>query len=169
MSDDVAGPPARRPTSPEDFPATGPYSIPSILQRAAARVLDALLIGLPIALALLGEVRIEGDEVVLDEIPAWVVPAQIGLQIVYETVAVALWGRTLGKLLLGLRVSRFVDGKRPTWTQSAQRIVLPSVPGALPFEGAGFLEVGVYLTSVLDPLRRGWHDRYAGTVVLRTR
>ena len=163
------GPATHRPTRPEDFPRSGPYALGTIWQRALARTFDVLLVALPLAVALLATAEVRDGQLVVDEVPGWVLPAQVGIQVVYETIAVALWGRTLGKLLLGLRVTRFSDGKRPGWGQSAQRIVLPSVAWAIPIDGSGVLAAGVYLTSVFEPLRRGWHDRYAGTIVLRTR
>lgn len=161
--------PPRRPTEPGDFPRSGPYALGAIWQRALARLFDVFLVAIPVAVALLATTEVRDGQLVVEDVPRWVVPVQVGLQVVYETIAVALWGRTLGKLLLGLRVTRFVDGKGPSWGQSAQRIVLPSVAWAIPIDGAALLAAGVYLTSVFDPLRRGWHDRYAGTIVLRTR
>lgn len=162
-------PPARRPTAPEDFPRSGPYALGAVWQRALARLFDLLVVALPLSVVLLATADLQEGQLVLDEVPGWLIPAQIGGQVVYETVLVALWGRTLGKALLGLRVTRFVDGRRPSWTQSAQRIVLPAAAWAVPVDGAVLLAGGVYLTSVFEPLRRGWHDRYAGTIVLRTR
>lgn len=167
MTDEGAAP--RRPTRPEDFPRSGPYALGQIWQRALARLFDVGLVALPLAVVVLATAEVQDGQLVVEDVPGWIVPAQVGVQVVYETIAVALWGRTLGKLLLGLRVTRFADGKRPSWAQSAQRILLPSVAWAVPVEGSGAIAAGVYLTSAFEPLRRGWHDRYAGTIVLRTR
>lgn len=163
------GSPARRPTEPGDFPRSGPYALGAVWQRALARLFDLLLVSLPLAVVLLATADIQDGQLVLEEVPGWLVPAQVGAQVVYETILVALWGRTLGKALLGLRVTRFADGQRPTWTQAAQRILVPAAAWAVPIDGSVLLAGGVYLTSVFEPLGRGWHDRAAGTIVLRTR
>ena len=46
-----------------------------------------------------------------------------------------------------------------------------SLPRAavLPIEIAGMLSAAVSATFVILPLRRGWPDLYAGTIVIRTR
>jgi uncharacterized RDD family membrane protein YckC len=70
----------------------------------------------------------------------------------------SLSGQTLGKLLTG---SRVVDrrGRALGFGRAALRLVATLV-AALPL-GAGF--IGLWT----DPERRGWHDRLAGTKVIR--
>jgi uncharacterized RDD family membrane protein YckC len=158
-----------RPTDPEDFPATGPFSLASIPQRALGRVMDLVVVALPFALATLPFLEIEGDEVRVEGLPWWFAVAQVAAAIAYDTVAVALWGRTLGKVATGTRVVRYVDGERPPWSRALQRTLLPNAAGAVPIPLAPALEAAVYLSAVSHPLRRGWHDRSAGTLVVRTR
>lgn len=154
------------PRVPSDFPAQGPASLASIGQRAAARIIDVLLVALPGALAILPFLTIEGNEVRIDnEVGATAVA--VGLSVLYETVLVGSWGRTLGKAVLGLRVARLVDGERPHWHQAAIRALLPASISVIPV--VGVLSLGVYLSAALHPIRQGLHDRAAGTVVVRTR
>jgi uncharacterized RDD family membrane protein YckC len=70
----------------------------------------------------------------------------------------SLSGQTLGKLLTG---SRVVDrrGRALGFARAATRLAA-TVIAALPL-GAGF--IGLWT----DPERRGWHDRIAGTKVIR--
>ena len=83
----------------------------------------------------------------------------------YEVVLTATQGATLGKRALHLRVVRRVDGSLPGWGRCVVRWLVPA---------AGLLaclvgELVVYASPLLDGTgyNRGWHDRLAGTVVIR--
>jgi uncharacterized RDD family membrane protein YckC len=86
----------------------------------------------------------------------------------YETVMVALLGRTVGKIAVGTRVVRFVDGGRPGWSEAAMRSLVPLALGAIPQVGV-FLAAFVYSLAFWNPLRQGLHDRAAGTLVVLNR
>lgn len=158
---------APRPPGVDDFPETGPNSLASIGQRAAARIIDTLIIAIPFFLLAIPFIRIDGENLIFDT-PLWFVAINLVVGIAYEVIMLTLLGRTLGKWLLGIRVARYADGDKPKATQAGQRVLLPSVPGALP-DPFNLLEIGVYLTAISHPLRRGIHDHAAGTVVVRTR
>jgi uncharacterized RDD family membrane protein YckC len=49
------------------------------------------------------------------------------LYLVYEVVMVAIFGRTLGKLAVGVRVVRVADGRRPGLIRSFLRNLTPTV------------------------------------------
>lgn len=85
----------------------------------------------------------------------------------YEPLMVALWGATLGKLAMGIRVVRFADGARASMGQSWLRTALPAAAGVLTL-GAGWLVVMFVLGLSVTPRRqrRGWHDTLAGTLVV---
>jgi uncharacterized RDD family membrane protein YckC len=85
---------------------------------------------------------------------------------VYETLMIALLGRTVGKLALGTRVVRAVDGARPGWTEATMRALVPLSLGAIPRVGV-VLGVLVYSLALWNPLRQGLHDKAAGTLVVR--
>lgn len=76
-------------------------------------------------------------------------------------------GATLGKRLLGLRVTDHATGARPTIGQAARREVLVAA-SAIPFIGPIAAAVGwvaAAVTASRHEHRRGWHDRFAGTAV----
>lgn len=151
------------------FPIVGPGSRPPIGLRALARLIDLVPIFLVFLLASLPWVRISGGSTVnVDDIPLWLFPAVQVLDIVYETVAVAVWGRTLGKWIMGLRVED-PHGERPSWRRAAIRIAVPDLAAMIPLIGSGLLTAAVYLTAIWNPLRQGLHDRAAGTIVVRAR
>jgi uncharacterized RDD family membrane protein YckC len=83
----------------------------------------------------------------------------------YEVILTATHGTTLGKRAMRLRVVRRLDGLTPGWGRSLIRWGIPTT-------GLLFCLVGelvVYASPLLDGsgFNRGWHDRMAGTVVIR--
>lgn len=85
----------------------------------------------------------------------------------YETVFVAKFGATVGKLVTGMRVVHEDDAVLPTWRSAAIRAGVPVV-------GVLFLIVGLFVvwgSVILDPgyRRQGWHDKLAHTVVVPRR
>lgn len=93
----------------------------------------------------------------------------------YSVVPVALWGRTPGKVLAGTRVVSSDCHAVPGWGSAFTRWLVPAAPGfALgPLGGSPTLSflvfstlAVIYGTLLLDPLRRGIHDRLARTLVV---
>jgi uncharacterized RDD family membrane protein YckC len=82
------------------------------------------------------------------------------LLLIYLSVFARTGGQTLGKMLLGIRVVR-LDGHSLSSLQAVRRalgMLLAGLPGM-----SGLLWVA------FDLNRRGWHDRVAGTMVIRLR
>jgi RDD family len=81
----------------------------------------------------------------------------------WETVWVALAAGTPGKLVCGLRVRQLDRKGRVAWPAAAKR---GATVAALTATVAG---IPVLVASVmLSPLRRGFHDRRSGTVVVES-
>ena len=105
----------------------------------------------------------------------------------HEVVLHALFGRTAGKALLGLRVVLLEDGTKPGPVLAFRRWAVPAaagvvggvmcaiVLGVMPSDGSGptFAAVGswclVQLSCLWGPDGRSWADRAAGTVVVDSR
>jgi uncharacterized RDD family membrane protein YckC len=85
---------------------------------------------------------------------------------VYELVPTALWGRTPGKAIVGTRIVGIGDDQPPGWTRAILRWVLPALAFQVHVVGWA-LALGVRAALAFDPLRRGVHDRLAGTIVVR--
>jgi uncharacterized RDD family membrane protein YckC len=85
------------------------------------------------------------------------VAALLGASAATEVVPVAIWGRTLGKALLGLRVVRAADGGQPGPLRSLVRWVV--LFGALAVPAVGWAVALVVAGTRL-------HDRLAGTTVV---
>lgn len=78
------------------------------------------------------------------------------VSLVYLTLGWWLFGRTVGKLVMGVRVVG-ITGERPTFTMALVRALMYWVSAIL---ALGFLWIA------FTPARRGWHDRVARTWVI---
>ena len=138
--------------------------IASIGQRIGGALVDGLLTSMVIVLPmLLGLIDLDDFEGTL---PA---PVLIGLFLfgaVYTIVPTAVLGQTLGKIAVGTRVVVEADGTLPGWRRSAVRWALPGLAGRLPVVGLG-VSLAISASLAWDPRRRGFHDRLAGTIVIK--
>lgn len=151
------------------FPITGPGSRPPIGPRAIARIIDMVPMFAVFTLAALQWVEIGSDNSVdVSKVPLWLFPAVQFFDIAYQTIAVAVWGRTIGKWIMGLRVED-PYGAKPGWWRAAVRVLIPDVAAMIPLIGGTLMSAAVYLTAIWSPLRQGLHDRAAGTIVVRSR
>jgi uncharacterized RDD family membrane protein YckC len=98
--------------------------------------------------------------------------AFIGLLVggVYSVTLTHLFGGTLGKLAVGIRVRSWDEPGRPTWGQALARWLTREVIGAVTFAGIGtvygFMDA---MWLLFDPRRQCLHDKLPGTVVVRHR
>ncbi|HEX7135284.1 MAG TPA: RDD family protein [Iamia sp.] len=166
------------PSGPQSFPRTGVNSLATVGQRALARGLDSILlltVWSPIFVVVL-VIRSGGDAAAAEEMGSTpldyvlVFGPLVALAVLYETVCITLWGQTLGKLAIGVRVARLVNGRCPLWWESALRIGLPGVVATVPLWGvAPAVALALFTTAGFDPMHRNLVDRAAGTVVVRAR
>ena len=81
------------------------------------------------------------------------------LMYAYLVVGTGIWGRTVGKRLLGLRVVN-AAGRPPGIGRALLREVIGKwLSGTVFYLG--------YLSVAGDPCKQGWHDKIAGTTVQR--
>ncbi|MCA1835012.1 MAG: RDD family protein [Actinobacteria bacterium] len=135
-----------------------------VARRAVARLIDFALavtsfVGLTFLLALAAGRPEDGTGVLILSIVG-----TFFAYLVYEVTLVAVWGRTLGKHLVGLEVIRFEDGGRPGLVRSFVRNLVPTIVlvGFFP------LYPLTYVLAAIAKDNRWPNDRLAGTcVVLR--
>jgi uncharacterized RDD family membrane protein YckC len=133
--------------------------------RAAGAVLDYVLLTLFVApLSILVYVNGAKREITADEVIV-VSGVFVLLATVYNTVAVALWGRTVGKLVARCKVVRVDTGGPTGWWYAAIRALVVSLAWAVPYLALAAAMV-VYGYAVLDPRQQGLHDKAAGTLVV---
>ncbi|MEP7112923.1 MAG: RDD family protein [Ilumatobacteraceae bacterium] len=137
-----------------------------IIRRIGGLALDQILVALPVVLVVIAVGYTPSDTVTSKSLLAFNI-ALTSVAFVYETVMIAVVGRTVGKIALGTRVVRLVDGGRPGWSEATMRALVPLSLGAIPRVGV-FLGVLVYSLALWNPLRQGLHDKAAGTLVVRT-
>lgn len=149
------------------------------VERLGARILDFVIVAIPsatwafirgfdlvavdesAALTTLGELLLAGLGTLL---------VVVLVDLVYEVVPTAVWGQTLGKRILRLKVVNAATGGTPGLRKSLGRWALLILPIAVPYvqyPGAVFFLLCV-LTMGHEPLYRGWHDKAAGTLVIKT-
>jgi uncharacterized RDD family membrane protein YckC len=148
-----------------------------VMRRAGARVIDAGLLGvvgfaliLPFMIAAVGldEPGSHGKGAAVWSGPAvfgWVLVVAI-LPFLYEALQLALWGQTLGKRALSLRVISENGEPMPP----VQAVGRAAVNNVLYLFGCGVGTLMAYLWAIWDePLHQALHDRLTGTVVVDDR
>ncbi|MCU0309409.1 MAG: RDD family protein [Acidimicrobiales bacterium] len=152
----------------KDFPKTGPNSLAAPGPRFGARGVDLAIVVTPALIVAALSVTARGDQVEIDA-PTWLPWLVLGVAVAYEFALLAIWGRTVGKWVFGLRVARYTDGRRPQPSQAILRALVPWAPLALPLPFASAFVLGLYATGAGGSLHRGVPDQAAGTVVIATR
>ena len=84
--------------------------------------------------------------------------------LLYEVPLIALRGQTPGKILNNVKVVAFEDVRPPGWGRSCTRWAVLWVPLFIPL--GVVLTLLIAISPLVDPDRRGWHDRIAGTMVV---
>lgn len=136
-------------------------------QRLVARLVDTLIVGVPLATAATEVFPRETAQTVVAPI------AFAAVFLVYEAVQLALWGRTLGKRLTGIRVVS-ADGERLRVGQVLIRSAIYALPpAARPVPVLNVL-AGIFWLAEIGLMfegdtRQPLHDRAAATLVIDVR
>ena len=88
------------------------------------------------------------------------------VSLLYDPVLIAIRGQTVGKMVKRIRVVRADNGELPSWGKSFGRWAVPGVLKFIPVVGF-FLALICYASLTWDASRQGWHDKAAGTVVVK--
>ncbi|GAA2134157.1 RDD family protein [Actinomadura napierensis] len=164
-------------------------------QRLLARIVDTLIVGLPVIIVVKEFVSGHDFDVVAP-------PAVAGCMLLYEAVQLAVWGRTLGKRFAGIQVVSAppaLSGREDAATGVGEAEAgpsasgLPQAPYGRPSAPRAVLRAAVYAVPIaLRPVhilgllaglfwvanagfiyegtrRQALHDRLAGTLVVKRR
>ena len=141
--------------------------------RLGARILDTVIVIVAfIILAVLGVSVAAGgsdsDEASAFSVGAVVASVLIGAAVglLYEVTMIATRGQTLGKMATSIKVVRADNGLVPGWGKSISRWIIPALLPIIPFVG-WLLSLLVYISLLWDKVRQGWHDKAAGTLVIK--
>ncbi len=132
--------------------------------RLIAQIIDAVVVLLATAGLVLGGMLLnpqwglEGQRLLGLTVDQFALVAAIAIGLIYHTALVSVWGATVGKLVLGMRVVR-VNGAPVVWWDALLRTI-----GLL----ASLVTLGiVFLWIARDRKNQGLHDKLAGTLVVR--
>ena len=129
------------------------------LRRLGARILDAIVAGI----LLLTLLRVSGTGV--STVGSMLLGLVVGIG--YEVSQVAVWGQTIGKRMTGIRVINAVHGGVPGWGKAFGRWAIPGLVALIPILGP-LLSLLCYVSLTWDRVYQGWHDKVAGTLVIKT-
>jgi uncharacterized RDD family membrane protein YckC len=147
--------------------------------RAAARIIDFVLISVPFAFlsSAMGvkEVGSGPDKGDLTG-PLWVLLLFPIVYMAYETVLISRTGQTVGKWICRIKVVEWSTGTLLTPQQAGIRAFVPGVflliSATAPILGVPvlgllqFVPLMIYVTVAASPVYRGVHDKAAGSIVL---
>ena len=142
------------------------------LARCAARLIDTVLVGAFVAWCAVEAIdrfvalcSLGGCSEPVGSPWGFVVLGVVALLL--EPVLVAVSGRTVGKLVMGIKVVGVADGETPTLERSLIRVWLPAAAIVSPL-GLGWVAVWALLgiSALARRFGRGWHDKWARTIVV---
>ena len=126
-------------------------------RRFGASLIDSLFAFGIFIVSFAGFFGLEPEEEASDAAAAWVFVVWVGI--------IAFWlygaskGWSPGKLAVGIRIVT-MDGDQPGWGKALLRETIGKAVAS------SFMLFG-FVWILLDPQRRGWHDKMAGTIVVR--
>lgn len=127
-------------------------------KRALAYFIDEILVSVLFALIYLDQlpenVTTEETINIINSLFMYVVL----LKVAYQTFFVWMYGATIGRIFLKIRVISTVDLENPSFLWSLSRASFRIISESLFYLG--------FLWAVLNPKRETWHDKVANTLVV---
>lgn len=133
------------------------------LRRLGARILDGIVvavIGVVFVIVFFGGV----DELRTGTVTSLLLGLVIGIG--YEVAQIAVWGQTIGKRMAGIKVINAAHGGVPGWGTATGRWAIPGLVALIPTIGP-LLSLLCYVSLTWDRVYQGWHDKVAGTLVIK--
>lgn len=158
------------PPQPSTAPTISIDDLAAPWRRIVAVILDGLIVGFPIGFFVgfwLATTQTESPEDV--NMSAAFLLLSLAA-VVYNVVPVALWGQTLGKKIMSIRVVSGQDLSKPGWWRAIRRWGLYFVIGLIPIIGGIVACIVLPLVGLVmlfvDPKRQVPHDKVADTIVV---
>lgn len=142
----------------EEFLHRHAFTLAPLSRRAVAFVIDELLLS-SLFLALIWQsVSLAKDfESFLFITNAYTLE-YLGIKIIYQTLFVALYGASLGKIAMKIKVVSLLDAEMPGWGAALNRAIFRILSEIIFYLG--------FIWAMFDPNNQAWHDRSAKTVVV---
>ncbi|MFJ2741591.1 RDD family protein [Streptomyces sp. NPDC087440] len=159
-------------------PLAGMPPLASLGKRFVARLVDLLIIGIPMGLLGIPFGRYENitettndlgetfTQVTAGKSMLWTL-LTLAAYLAYDTIMTSKNGQTVGKRLMNLRVAMLNDGSTPQTSVALMRIAVLQVPAILCCPCLWWL-VNLVMVAVDKPYQQGLHDKAAKTVVVTT-
>lgn len=145
-------------------PLAGMPPLASRGRRLLARIIDALLIGIPVVLIMgFAQGGWEPDD---DGRTAGQQAVYTLVYLVYEALMLTNSGQTVGKKVMRIRVAMLADGTVPRGAAGWLRSVVYNLPPLVPCVGFLFWLVNVLFCTWDKPYRQCLHDKAVKTVVV---
>ena len=138
------------------------------LARFGARVLDAIIVAVVLVALffLLASMWNSSDAADFSGFGVTSILVSLIVGVGYEVVQIALWGQTLGKRMIGIKVIHAAHGGLPGWGKAFGRWAIPGLLALIPLVG-WLLSILCYVSATWDRVYQGWHDKAAGTLVTK--
>jgi uncharacterized RDD family membrane protein YckC len=146
-------------------PLAGMPPLASLGRRLLARIVDGLIIAIPVML-IAGAVQ--GWDWNEDNEMPWRQLAFVLGYLVYEGLMLTASGQTVGKRLLKIKVLMLADGAIPAGASGWARAAVYNLPPLVPCIGFVFWIANVLFCTWDKPYRQCLHDKAAKTVVVST-
>jgi len=132
----------------------------SIAKRGSAFFLDELLLSLLLIISLWDAFANVEDTIELIALSQQFTLEYIVMKILYQTIFVTLYGATLGKMLLRIRIVALPQLDTPSLSLSLNRAIVRIFSEMFFYLG--------FLWGMMEPARRTWHDLSAKTIVIES-
>jgi len=164
------------PAQPPAPPTITPEDLAAPWRRIVAVIIDGLILGFPIGFFVGFWLATQTDAVAdafdasepVNLLPAYLLAGLFGF--LYQVPPVAIWGQTLGKKIMGIRVVSGQDLTQPGWWRALRRWGIYVLLGMIPIVGGLFScfllpLVGLVMLFVHQK-RQVPHDLVADTIVV---
>ncbi|NJP68400.1 RDD family protein [Streptomyces spiramenti] len=150
-------------------PLAGMPPLGSLPRRLVARIIDSLLVGIPVFLVLGAATGSFTSGYDNTDGGSWLQQAVFLLvYFVYEGLMLTRRGQTVGKMAMKIRVGMLDSGNTPVGNPGWRRAAIYSLPQLIPCLGFLFWLVNVLFCTWDKPYRQCLHDKGAKTVVVST-
>ncbi|OEV02864.1 RDD family protein [Streptomyces oceani] len=149
-------------TGPGD-PLAGMAPLAARGKRLLARIIDALLIGIPLGIIAGLAVGFDYDDT---NGTFWQGGLYTLVYFVYEGLMLSRSGQTVGKMAMNIRVAMLQDGAVPAGSPAWSRAAVYQLPTLVPCFGSIFWLINVLYCTWDQPFRQCLHDKAARTVVV---
>ncbi|GES29764.1 RDD family protein [Streptomyces angustmyceticus] len=169
-----SGPYAGDPYGGQPGPADPLAGMPPLANRGrrlVARIIDAIIIGVPVSVIMtliVGGVDYFSTDSVEAGRQSTVSGVTMLVYLVYEGLMISSRGQTLGKMAMKIRVAMLSNGSIPTAQASWIRAAVYTLPEIVPCCGFIFWLVNVLWCTWDQPYHQCLHDKAAKTVVVST-